>query len=77
MDKLREKNHQWSFTGTIGVESSVQFWAWKLFTAGSIISGLSITSNDQVSEYTYFCFCMCNELHYFHGGFMNIIVIVI
>ena len=53
MDKFREnkppkvfnRNH-WS-----GILSEILNM--KLFTAGSIISGLSIPSNDQVSEYIY------------------------
>ena len=47
---------KWDSENYIGVKSSVQCWAWKIFTAGSIISSLSIPSNEQVSKYTYFCY---------------------
>ena len=51
-----KRNRQLSSTRNIGVKSSVQSWEWKLITAGTIISSLSIPSNDQVSEYIYFGF---------------------
>ena len=53
-----KRNRQLSSKIIIGVKSSVQSWAWKLFTAGSIITGLLIPSNNQVSKHTYFCYCL-------------------
>ena len=49
-------NRQLSYTRNIGVKYLVQSWAWKLFTAGSIISIFSIPINEQISEYAYFCY---------------------
>ena len=41
-------------------------WAWKVFSAGSIISSFSIPSNEQVSEYTSF---------FYHIHVLNCIIV--
>ena len=77
MDKFRENTPPLVFHRENWSRILSAILSMKLFTAGSIISGLSIPNNEQVSEYIYIYILMCNEMYYCYGGFVHLIDIVI